>query len=102
MSTGNEWSSLFDEFELGKKEKLLGKIKQSNFNKKNTDAILEACKRGFQEVVQLLIQKRANLNVQDADGYTSLMLACERRRVDMVNGHKLKWPNLENQLVKIL
>jgi ankyrin repeat protein len=54
-----------------------------------------ACERGFNDIVQLLINSQGNINAKMNDGTTAIMLACQKG-YDLLVNKLLKYkPNLE-------
>lgn len=61
---------------------------EGNVNIKSTDtsqtALMLAVKHGNKEAVTLLLECGADVNIQDKDGSTALMAACEHGYIDIV------------------
>ena len=47
-------------------------------------ALIHAAAEGHVEILQMLIDAKANLDLKDKDGFTALMRAAERGRMNMV------------------
>jgi len=87
-----EWKSLFDNYEAGQKEQTLKTfesltVETINKEDKNGDfALILSCKRDIYELAALLIQKGAQVDIQDNNDslFTPLLHACERNLIDIV------------------
>ena len=49
-----------------------------------TTALMLACDKGRLRIVELLLERGANIEDQDGDGHTALMIACKKERADVV------------------
>jgi serine/threonine-protein phosphatase 6 regulatory ankyrin repeat subunit B len=87
-----EWKTLFDEYERGQKEQIIKRFESLttemiNTEDKNGDfPLILSCKRCIYELGALLIQKGAQVDIQDNNDnlFSPLFYACERNSIDMV------------------
>ncbi|ORX78142.1 ankyrin, partial [Anaeromyces robustus] len=47
-------------------------------------SLMVACKNNLIPVVKLFLEYHADVNIQDSEGYTSLMMACSRNNLNLV------------------
>lgn len=60
-----------------------------------TTSLMYACEKGYKEIVELLIEKGANINFKDNNNWTALLCACRNGYLEIVdllinNGAKVK------------
>ncbi|ORX68882.1 ankyrin [Anaeromyces robustus] len=55
--------------------------KNINFN----TALMKACKYGHEEIVKILIDNNAKLDLKNRDGNTALLIACKQKQLKIIN-----------------